>query len=386
MIIIYLLIAIYIVLLLKLSFSWNAIPVMRRLNLKSIIPAVESEIRLSVIIPVRNEEKSLPALLQDLNCQSLPCGLFEVIVVDDHSTDGTVQKVKDCQSQVNFQLRLITLTVPQDFQGSFKKKAIDEALKAAKGEVIITTDGDCRVGNQWLETYYSCFQDYNVVMLCGPVTFHSEKTWFEHLQTIEFAALIGTGAAMLQMGIPSMCNAANMAYLKSAYEAVKGYEGVEHIHSGDDEFLMHKIFREFPGKVAFAKSPEAIVYTLAQKDLQDFIQQRKRWASKWKYYKDIRTSALAIFIFLVHLSVLITALFFGFGLISPAEVAVVILLKLYSEYIFLRNVLGFLGKRFFALNFVSLGILYSVYAVYIGLTAQKGEYLWKGRTLKVLGK
>src|SRR5690606_7520040 len=91
--------------------------------------------------------------------------------------------------------------------------------------IILTTDGDCRVGCDWLKAHAEIFAMQRPKLVSGPVTFYEGKTWFEQLQTIEFSSLVGTGAASIQAGKPNMCNGANLAFTKAAFQEVKGYEG-----------------------------------------------------------------------------------------------------------------------------------------------------------------
>ena len=122
------------------------------------------------------------------------------------------------------------------------------------------------------------------------------------MQAVEFAGLIAIGAASIAKRSPNMCNGANIAYPKKIFYQVNGFEGYSNIASGDDEFLMHKIFalstepRQLTGQnVYFLKNKEATVFTRPAKKLSQFIAQRKRWASKWGKYTDIKIKLLAIF-------------------------------------------------------------------------------------------
>ena len=101
---------------------------------------------LSVIIPVRNEAANIEALLTDISNQTYPKNAFEVIVVDDSSDDETVAIVKRFQEKKLLNLRLILLA--EKTVASPKKRAIETAIKVANGVLIITTDGDCRVGEK----------------------------------------------------------------------------------------------------------------------------------------------------------------------------------------------------------------------------------------------
>lgn len=338
----------------------------------------------SVIIPVRNEAANIRQLLADMERQCWPDGTplgpeqLEVIVVNDHSEDGTEVLVKNFDSQ-NFCLRLISLQLPQGFVGSHKKLALSQAIAQARGEVILTTDGDCRVEVQWVAAVLLYMQQRKAVLVSGPVAFGRGQNLFQRLQAIEFASLIGTGAACMQAGQPNMCNGANLTFRKDAYLQVKGYEGSMHIPSGDDEFLLQKIYDQYPGQVAFLKSPHAIVQTEAQPDLKSFYHQRKRWAGKWKLHKKISTALLALFIFGFHATILVAGLLTLQGAFPYQTFLGLFSAKALVEFLLLYSVLKNLDKRLHLPNFILLQFIYSAYAVFFGIVANFGGYRWKAR-------
>ncbi|WP_460501980.1 glycosyltransferase, partial [Hymenobacter agri] len=96
----------------------------------------------SILIAARNEAENLPQLLRDLAAQTLPAAQFEVLIADDHSTDGTAAIVAAAAEEVGFALRLIAL--PADATG--KKAALLAAQQAARAPWLVCTDADCRLG------------------------------------------------------------------------------------------------------------------------------------------------------------------------------------------------------------------------------------------------
>ncbi|MEK6479919.1 glycosyltransferase [Catalinimonas sp. 4WD22] len=344
----------------------------------------ESQQRVSIIIPIRNEAQNILALLKDIDQQCwtnkapFTPEQLEVIVVDDQSEDKSVELVSTFHSQ-HFDLGLLHLALPKDFKGSHKKLAICQAVAKAKGEIIVTTDGDCRVGKYWIATIVQFFQMHNAMMVSAPVTFTDTKSFFEKLQMVEFASLIGAGAASLEAGQPNMCNGANLAFIKNAFVKVGGYSDSMHIPSGDDEFLMQKIHRKFPGQIYFLKSKDAVVHTAAQKSLKSFYYQRKRWAGKWKLHKRISTALLALFVFSFH-ALLLTGVVLSLMDAFPWQIILLILLlKGITEFIFLHAVLSDINKRLPVSNFLALQLIYSLYAVFFGIVANFGGYQWKER-------
>lgn len=342
----------------------------------------KGQVKVTVLIPVRNEEDGIMQLLEDINKQEYPENLLEVIVIDDHSTDATKQIVLEASVQFPYDLQLIDLAATDDYLGSHKKSAITQAMKLASGEFIISTDGDCRFGTKWISTFVQLYLEKGAQFISGAVTFHHEKSLFEKLQTMEFASLIGVGAASMQIGKPNMCNGANLAFRKSVFNEVKGYEGIDHVHSGDDEFLMHKIHKKYPKGVFFLKDNEAMAHTHAKPTLTALIHQRKRWAGKWKYYKNLNIKLLAVFIFVYNF--LFFAAFFSilFGNYSLKIFVLQLFIKFLADFIFMKSIMKFLKKPFNMIHFLIIELFYPFYAVFFGIVSNFGKYDWKGRELK----
>ncbi|MGR3809054.1 glycosyltransferase [Jiulongibacter sp. NS-SX5] len=336
--------------------------------------------KLSVIIPVRNEENNIGSLLLDLNQQSIDNHDFEVIIADDDSDDQTVDMIEELREKLKFKLTVNRLP-PRPQNLSPKKRAITESMKLTGGEIIVCTDGDCRVKKDWLKSISDYFEKENPVFLSSPVFFLDpeskdslfSKLWVR-LQQIEFASLIVSGAVSMKMRVPNMCSGANIAYLKSAFHKVNGFEGNEHIASGDDEFLMHKMASHFKDRVHYLKSFHALVETGALGNLKSFYHQRKRWAGKWSHYKSLSPKLMALFIFLSN-----AALIYAF-VVSDWRL---IVLKLFPEFLFLLVALSFF-KSFRSIILVPfLQIIYPFYVVLFGLSSfDKKSYSWKNRKLK----
>lgn len=363
--------------------------------------------KISVIVPVRNEAENILFLLQDLEKQTYPKHKFEVIIADDESTDNTLKIVQDFKKNTTINL-IINQLPPKTNNTSPKKRAIDSSIKLASGQLITTTDGDCRVGEKWLETIANFQAQTGAYLVSCAVTFDNAAfernaarsaqtpsskppsiilsiihSIINNTQIIEFASLVGSGACAMFIQKPNMCNGANLTYLKSTFYEVNGFAGNEDLASGDDEFLMHKIAAKYPDKVRFLKNPDTIVETHAHASWQSFYNQRKRWASKWRHYNNWQTTALAVFVFVANLVVPLTFGFWLFDFITTQNLFLMLSLKFSAEFIFLSLIISFLRKKTLIWLILFVQIIYPFYVVFFGLVAQKqGEYMWKGRKLK----
>ncbi|GAB4024067.1 glycosyltransferase family 2 protein [Spirosoma koreense] len=333
---------------------------------------------ITVVIPIRNEAENIGYLLDDLSHQTYPH--FEVIVADDSSTDATLAIVEQQVSQVPYILRPLPLA--DERTRSPKKRAITQSIALATGELIITTDGDCRVGPGWLAAFADFYVKTGARLITGPVTFTAEKNLFDALQTVEFSSLIGTGACTLQLGFPTMCNGANLCYVKEVFTEVGGFAGVDHLASGDDEFLMHKIAAKYPDGVQFLKAPAAIVRTQPHRSWRAFYNQRKRWASKWQAYTSILPSVLAVFVFVSNAAPALALVGWWLGFLNGNTTLFVMGLKAVPEFLFLRQVLVFLQKKSSVAVIPLTQLVYPFYVLFFGLVAQRKGYSWKGRVLR----
>ncbi|WP_255897450.1 glycosyltransferase [Rufibacter sediminis] len=334
----------------------------------------------SVILPVRNEARNILSLLQDLEWQQYPSSQYEVIVVDDHSEDGTPELVRQFQQQSNMNLSLLFLS---HFPGKRQKKAaVETGIRHAKGEWIACTDGDCHVSPQWLAALNQVRHEQQPQLISGPVSFAPVATVWQQLQALEFSALIAMGAASIAVRKPTMCNGANIAYSKSAFLDVNGFQGNEQVPSGDDEFLLHKIHRRYPGQIAFAKGKEALVETPASDSIRHFLHQRIRWASKWRHYDSYFSQVLALIVMggnLAVLSALIAALA---GWWPWWFLGIVLTTKMGADTLLLWEILGLFGKKRLLSLLWLLQLVYVPYMLFTAILGLRGQYHWKGRQLK----
>jgi len=328
----------------------------------------------SVIIPVRNEAANIASILTDLQAQEYPADLYEVLVIDDDSDDGTLEIAAEVLQRSSMKYHLVRL---KDYGMKGKKQAISKALELAENEIILATDGDCRVGPMWIQSYAHKYTK-DIQMITGPVRM-VEHDFFTHLQSLEFAGLIGLGAASLQSGNPGMCNGANLSYRKSAFHEVSGYEGNQEIASGDDEFLLQKIFRAYPNGVLFLKDKRAIVSTPAKDTLGELINQRKRWSSKWKFHKSYYVKLMAIAVFFNYL---VFAYMLVEGLTNEASFVIFtsfFLLRALVLSLYIRSVAVFLGVRNVIWASFVMEIIYPFLVLFLGIASIFGHYSWKGR-------
>ncbi len=333
----------------------------------------------SIIVPFRNESEVILNCLKSLESQNYPKENFEILFVDDFSDDDSVLKLTSEKQLTNTKI----LSLPDEYEKlSPKKRSIKYAIENAVGEIIFTTDADCLHQKDWIASMVSAF-DESTGFVSGPVKFSGTQKLFGKIQQLEFVGLVLTGAGLTGAGSPTICNAANIAFRKEAFQFVGGYNDNQHLSSGDDEFLMQKIAKTAKYKVQFLFNKEAVVETEANMYVKEFAQQRKRWASKGLFYNDRMLILKLIFIYLYFLS-LPVQLFLGLFLhpIFLYSLLVMVLGKVFLEYLILRKGIPLLYPTIAIQVFMYAEILHVPYILLAGLAGAFGNFEWKGRNLK----
>ncbi|HSW67603.1 MAG TPA: glycosyltransferase [Bacteroidales bacterium] len=339
---------------------------------------------ISIIIAARNEEKNIVSCLQSLNNQTYK-HQFEVVVVDDHSTDSTNEKILAFirnSSTTGLHIRLIRN--PGHMPG--KKAALQKAISMAEGEWIVTTDADCIAPSGWLETISKSICIGNRQMFSAPVLLEPVSGMFQKFQQLEFISLIASGAGAIEIGKPIMCNGANLIFKKSSFsellQSTQKQDGDQWV-SGDDIFLMMNIKKQYGSKsIGFIANHAATVYTPPQPTVAGFLMQRIRWASKTRGYSDWFTLLVAGLVFSTSFLLMAgTVLSLFFHSLLP-YLAGAWGLKLLVDFPLLYFASHFFGKTKLLWHYPLFQVVYILYISIVAPVAQIVNISWKGRRWK----
>lgn len=361
----------YLGLILFLRKGWNSLKIY---NLKS----NQFKTTVSILIAARNEEDKIFKTISDILAQDYPSHLVELIVVDDHSTDSTSEIVL---SFADKGVKLVVLNESKPLN-SYKKKAITEAIKLSEAELIITTDADCRMSPDWLKTIIGFYEAGNYKLISSPVLYFEEKSTFEKMQSLEFLFLVGLGAAGVGNKMPSTCNGANLAYRREVFYELKGFQGIDQLASGDDELFLHKVASVYPDGIGFCKARGAMVYTHAKSSLSEFIQQRKRWASKSTKYKNKAVVFIGVLVWVFNLLIVLTSILGFFNPFYWYLCLGIISIKFVAELFFQIVLCRFANRIKLLWLLPLLTITHIFYMLYIGIAGNSGKYNWKGRMVR----
>jgi len=353
----------------------------RRLEGWEIPPNYVPQTRITVLVPARNEAAHIADCLHSLLACRYPPELLEIIVLDDHSDDGTAALAAQAADSSAVPVRVLRLAEHPGPPVSGKKNAITLGVSCAQGELIATTDADCLVPPDWLLLAASLYETRRPGVLVGPVTAHRERTVFQRFQALDWAGMAGITGAGIALGGHRIGNGANLFYPKSVFEAVGGYADNAHRASGDDVFLVQKIARQYP--VVFIKNPAAAVRTEVYPDLRAFVQQRLRWGTKNTALPEAGAKAALAVVFLCCVALVLTpaVLFFLPALLWSC--AAQLALKVLADYVLLREMCLFFGRRDLLRAFWPAFFLHTVYIAGVGTASLLvKKYTWKGRRVR----
>jgi glycosyltransferase involved in cell wall biosynthesis len=324
----------------------------------------------TIIVPFRNEAANLPVLLDSFSKLNYPNELFEVILVDDESTE------KFQISSVKFKASVINNT---RLSNSPKKDAISTAIGFINSEWILTTDADCVVPENWLLVLDNYIQRHDVSMIAGAVTYDFKNTFLHHFQQLDLASLQGATIGSFGLGKGFMCNGANLAYKKSLFEELNGFDGNDTIASGDDVFLLQKAIIQFPDYVHYLKSKNNIVTTKPLDDWKSLFYQRVRWASKTTSYQSTFGKLLGIIVFAGNLSWILVIILWILNLLPLFAFTSLIAFKFLVDFLLLSQSNQFLTPK--KMRFIILSsLVYPSFSVGIAFYSLTGNYEWKGRS------
>lgn len=341
---------------------------------------------ISVVIAARDEEKNISHCIRSLLAQNYPADKFEVIVVDDYSTDKTADLIKDIEKSASNLTYLHSAAIGTEKKiVSYKREAIQTGINASKGKYILLTDADCTVPPSWITAYSEQFIKEDCVFIGGPVVISDEKpnllTSFQGLDMIGMMVITGAG---YQSGSQLLANGANMGFSKKVFNELGGYTQFPDNASGDDMFLLHHFHRNHPKRTRFLKTQAAIVVTQPKFSIKSLLRQRIRWASKNRNYKGIHINVSLFVLFIVSLTIVTL----GFLSILQASLffpmfCVLYIFKIFSDYLLQREAIRFFNKTALEKYFFLSQNIHTLYIAWVGVAANLFPfYYWKGRKVR----
>ncbi len=362
---------VYSVLILWIYRGWKAA------QSKDIPSITKTNIGASIIIPIRNEAAHLQTCIQSILDNDRPHEQYEILIIDDHSTDNTSTILSNfTENNIRY------LPLPDPLSG--KKQGIIFGIEHAKFPVIICTDGDSIVGKDWILTHLAQYHDPLTQITTGTVLPLTNHTLLSQFQWLDFVSMMAVTTNGIYRKSYFLGNAANLSYLKSAFITHDGFEGNLDRASGDDIYLIQKMANTNADSVAFNNSRNAIVFTKSEVTWHDFFTQRKRWASKAMSGFDSHVKWVQGFIFAYTL---IMVLWLPITIFYPSVFTlgcfILWVVKIIVDFLFLGR-LAYYFKNLNALRwFIPSFFIYILHILLSGYYALfPPTYIWKDRSLK----
>jgi cellulose synthase/poly-beta-1,6-N-acetylglucosamine synthase-like glycosyltransferase len=328
----------------------------------------------SVIVPLRNEEEHAQSTLDALSEQDYS-GEWEIICVNDRSTDGTEAIIRGfCAKDARF--TLVNIPVDSPKIPSPKKRALAAGFSAAKGEILMTTDADCLARPGWLRSMATRFEpDTGIVQ--GPKRIRGTGTILSRYQEHEVFGLVSIEAATFALGNPMIASAPSLAYRKSLYEAVGGFQGLENTVSGDDDMLVRKMQKVPQWKVAYNPSPDACVTTSPAPTWGSMLTQRARWASNGAHYEEKGFVALLACIYAFYWWLAIGPILAAAGVVPWSLYLATAGAKILFNGVFLAITSRRLGHKGILRDLIWCEILHVPIVLAAVIMGHLGLYRWK---------
>lgn len=334
----------------------------------------------SVVIAARNEESTIGKCLESVLGQTLEEGRYEIIVVNDRSTDSTAEIVMGFISKYG---NVSLVNIEKTAEGvSPKKYAVGRGIDASKNEVIVFTDADCIVPSTWLETIDRYFSE-DTGFVQGITTYmHPEgmNSFFYGLQAVDFLSHGIISASGIGMGMPINSNANNLAFSKKAFLELGGYEFMGgKVVSGDDDLLLQKIWKSKKWMIRFFCDPRGAVLTRPTETVKGVFEQRKRWGSKTVHY----TAEQVVFlsgIFLFYMSVLASLMLGFFDSRYFLVFLIMFFIKLAGEFLLMWPGSGLFNRLDLRKYIIPGSIIQLPLVVSAVLSGVLGKFKWKDQT------
>jgi cellulose synthase/poly-beta-1,6-N-acetylglucosamine synthase-like glycosyltransferase len=333
--------------------------------------------KVSVIVAARNEARNLPRLIHCLRMQEYPAEKIEFYIVDDRSGDESWQILNRAGKRFpNLNILQIKDTLP-DYAP--KKRALDRAIRASRGEILLLTDADCTPPPTWVRSMVNQY-DEKTVMVPGysPYRFDfSVPKIVKGLLALDYFSLAAVAAGAIGRGFPLTAAGCNLSYRRETYFEAGGFEPIRRWISGDDDLFLLSVARQKPGRMIYALAPASFVPCAAPSSLKQFWHQRIRYASKGLHYSlPVTAGLLAVYVLNVMLALAIPAFFAGYTSFALGGFFVWVI-KSVLEYFFLKQGAAIFSEKKLLRYFFPTTIIHPFYITVFAFLGACSRFEWK---------
>lgn len=229
---------------------------------------------ISVIVPARDEERAIESCVHSIMANEYPN--FEVIVVNDRSSDNTAQILATMQMKYSRLIVIHTLEETENSNLQGKTRALHQGINHASGEILMMTDADCKVQPTWIQDIASVFEDPHVGLVPS-FTVVTTSNIFSRLQCLEWVYNHTLASAGVGLQQPLGCFGNNLSIRKKTYESIGGYAAIP-FSVTEDLSILQTVARTKDWVIRYVCSNTTKVQTDPCPTLRTFIRQHRRWA------------------------------------------------------------------------------------------------------------
>ena len=280
----------------------------RRRDLRAPAPSPHT-VSVSLLVVSRDEEAVLPGLLDSLEKQTAEG--FEIVLVDDRSTDGTYRILEEYARRTRREVRVIRNDRdPVGVTG--KVQALDLAVGAARGEILLFTDADCVLPPDWVREHVAYYRDPAVGGVFGQVNMVSNGSILHAFQSFDQRLIHQYSSGSAGLGLPTGCFGNNLSVRREAVLAVGGFRGLGYTTTEDAALISAVGARSW--RIVAATSAATTITTRPQASWGEFVNQHTRW-NVGGFYSADRTTRMTYRFLVLYLTLSILAA--PFGLLAP---------------------------------------------------------------------
>jgi len=287
----------------------------------------------SVIVPARNEEKNIENAVNFLSNSDYPIDKFEIIAVDDRSSDKTPEILNLLKEKVK-NLKVVNVKEANK-ESNLKGKAgaLDNGIKQARGELIMMTDADCEVNPKWISTIVNHFSNPKVEIISSYTNIKGNRI-FDKIQSVQWVYLQKMASSGPTFNFPLGCFGTNLSIRHNTYKEIGGYGNIP--FSVTEDYALLKAVMKRGGIASYLTNPDATVATNPSVTFTELVSQLRRWSRggfdlKWVAFFFVLSSvavwsgliiSLVIGNYPIFATLLLIRLFGDFLLISPSLIGI----------------------------------------------------------------
>lgn len=230
----------------------------------------------SVVVPARNEVNNIENCVRSIFKTARQSSNVEVCVVDDDSSDGTAEILSNLLTEFP-QLRVITLDPFDNVHDALsgKMRALNAGILSSTSEIILLTDADCIVHEDWISSHCNHYSDARVGMVCAFTLIESLGV-FERIQANEWVYMHAMARGGIAWAQPLGCFGNNISIRRSALESIGGYTNLE--FSLTEDLALQQAVSKKGWKIDYLCSEGSSVDTEACSSVRSYLSQHARWA------------------------------------------------------------------------------------------------------------